>query len=396
MAGQIASIAVGTAMAPSTNKFLDKITKFITGYSLDDAFANSEKEGEKKWGGLVGALTSETGKTLIPLIMNVVLGLVGLQVLSMVKNFAGKYPPLAKAALGRFGNIPGIGKMGIGASILYNKINPNVTGYSALRNARKIGISSNDIRQNNKSLAGGAGALLGLGLMYGNDIMANSDGTIKGLKGIGGAIGSAIPNNAKAGISAMIDPTDMKNLVGLYLLTSGNKMLATAAAIHFSSQYFAASGKASYGNDYEEPASQVIMRAAAIGILMSGIKNPTLVAGAIAYLGLRVVGDLTAGYVSDLNNFKNADSKALEAASKQVKDTGKPITPQEMVELRKKQEEATIAGKVEKYIKEKFVNMITINIDKDGKVSTEGNADTKVKTNTNQPNFTPPRISSYL
>ena len=94
-----------------------------------------------------------------------------------------------------------------------------------------------DIRQNNKSLAGGAGALLGLGLMYGNDIMANSDGTIKGLKGIGGAIGSAIPNNAKAGISAMIDPTDMKNLVGLYLLTSGNKMLATAAAIHFSSQY---------------------------------------------------------------------------------------------------------------------------------------------------------------
>ena len=62
--------------------------------------------------------------------------------------------------------------------------------------------------------------------MYGNDIMANSDGTIKGLKGIGGAIGSAIPNNAKAGISAMIDPTDMKNLVGLYLLTSGNKMLA--------------------------------------------------------------------------------------------------------------------------------------------------------------------------
>ena len=40
--------------------------------------------------------------------------------------------------------------------------------------------------------------------------------------------------------------------------------------------------------------------------------------------------------------------------------------------------------------------MITINIDKDGKVSTEGNADTKVKTNTNQPNFTPPRISSYL
>jgi hypothetical protein len=396
MAGQVASIAVGTAMAPSTNKFLDKITKFITGYSLDDAFANREKEGEKKWGGLVGTLTSEAGKTLIPLIMNIVLGLVGLQVLSMVKNFAGKYPPLAKAALGRFGNIPGIGKMGIGASILYNKINPNVTGYSALRNARKIGISSNDIRQNNKSLAGGAGALLGLGLMYGNDIMANSDGTIKGLKGIGGAIGSAIPNNAKAGISAMIDPTDMKNLVGLYLLTSGNKMLATAAAIHFSSQYFAASGKASYGNDYEEPASQVIMRAAAIGILMSGIKNPTLVAGAIAYLGLRVVGDLTAGYVSDLNNFKNADSKALEAASKQVKDTGKPITPQEMVELRKKQEEATIAGKVEKYIKEKFVNMITINIDKDGKVSTEGNADTKVKTNTNQPNFTPPRISSYL
>jgi hypothetical protein len=176
-------------------------------------------------------------------------------------------------------------------------------------------------------------------------------------------------------------------------------MLATAAAIHFSSQYFAASGKAMYGNDYEEPASQVIMRAAAIGILMSGIKNPTLVAGAIAYLGLRVVGDLTAGYVSDLNNFKNADSRALEAALNKVKATGKPITPQDMVELRKKQEEATIVGKVENYIKEKkekFVNMITINIDKDGKVSTEGNADTKVKTNTNQPNFTPPRISSYL
>ena len=58
-----------------------------------------------------------------------------------------------------------------------------------------------------------------------------------------------------------------------------------------------------------------------------------------------------------------------------------------MVELRKKQEEATIAGKVEKYIKEKFVNMITINIDKDGKVSTEGNADTKVKTNTKVKDF---------
>lgn len=397
MAGQIASIAVGTAMAPSTNKFLDKITKFITGYSLDDAFANSEKEGEKKWGGLVGALTSETGKTLIPLIMNVVLGLVGLQVLSMVKNFAGKYPPLAKAALGRFGNIPGIGIVSGAISRVDNKLFSSSDKYANIRTMPKSDPMSKKIRL---SAGVGAGALLGLGLMYGDDIMAKSDGIVKGAKGIGGAIGSVIPNNAKAGISAMIDPTDMKNLVGFYLLTSGNKMLATAAAIYFSSQYFAASGKARYGNDYEEPASQVIMRAAAIGILMSGIKNPILVAGAATYLGIDFGSSYIIGageeYASNLNNFKNADSKALEAALKQVKDTGKPITPQDMVELRKKQEEATIVGKVENYIKEKFVNMITINIDKDGKVSTEGNADTKVKTNTNQPNFTPPRISSYL
>ena len=413
MVGSLSSIALGKAMAPSTNKFLDDISKFVTGYSIDNSFKKLDgKEGEEKWGGLMGALTSEAGKTLTPIIMKVVLGLVGLQVLSMVKNFAGRYPLIAKTALGRFGNIPGANKIGIGASILYDRIDP--TSYYNLRKARKSGLDRDDIIMKNNKIAGGSGALLGLGLMYGNDIIANSDKFTNATKNVFGLAGSILPNEAKAGIKAMIDPTDMKNLVGFHLLTSGNKALQTAAAIHFANQYFAGSGKAKYGNDYEEPAWKVVLRAAAIGVIMSGVRNPYIFGSAVTYLGIDFGSNIVTGDIgrlpmfSDPNYYKTFDAAKNEAALEKFKKTGNTnLTPQEMKDVKlqyEKSKESDIEYQIKKYLSliiSKLINttnVININIDKDGKatVDDEGKNNTQVKTNANQANFTPKNIFSFI
>jgi len=281
----------------------------------------------------------------------------------MVKNFAGRYPLIAKTALGRFGKIPGANKIGIGASILYDRIDP--TSYYNLRKARKSGLDKDDIIMKNNKIAGGSGALLGLGLMYGNDIIANSDKFTNATKNVFGLFGSILPNEAKAGIKAMLDPTDMKNLVGFHLLTSGNKALQTAAAIHFANQYFAGSGKAKYGNDYEEPAWKV-------------------------------------------DYYKTFDAAKNEAALEKFKKTGNTnLTPQEMEDVKlqyEKSKESNIENQIKKYFplidkfKANTTNVININIDKDGKatVDDEGKNNTQVKTNANQANFMPKNIFSFI
>ena len=89
LSGQLVSVGLGEAMKPTTNRFLDNITKILTGTSLDEALKQINGQGGNKndeWGGLMGIIMGKGGADISSLAMQIALGLIGMQALSVVKK----------------------------------------------------------------------------------------------------------------------------------------------------------------------------------------------------------------------------------------------------------------------------------------------------------------------
>lgn len=401
MLGKVSSISIGRALGPSTMKFFDSVSKMLSGYSVEEALANADATGDafKEWKGLIGFLQSETGKTITPIVMKIILGIVGLQIASVVKKFAMLYPTALKGLGGRAMNVAGL--FGVTAAMLPFG-NKNETRNPFLPGSGKKMGNFGKMAKLRKYAPAAIGGGLGLGLLYSSEIMEG----IGNISATSGGLLSKIGQTSFGAGAKELDPTKMENMVAFWLLSSGNKALAIPAAIYLADKFFKGYQKSAYGDDYKEPAWQTIMRAAAIGVLMSPLAaNPAMLLGAIAALGISFADHSQSGVEKRINRIGEVEESA-KPGWQHIKDWwNKETTPSKarmdyiVNEMQKVDSFAALKNSLEniknnKDSKNDIQNIIglTVNIDKEGDVSVKSDDnDSIVKMTKNNPkNFTLP------